>query len=157
MQIWLNITCRHRQFPPKKLQGHVVHTSGRDHCKSTEMRVVTNPNPQAHLSGTLQRRSKAAPSRRPAFICIYTVGETLPVHAAPLSWRYMRCLRLLRGDLTKHRASAIATSANAGLCGNRSPDYWRFQRFPNNLDGMIHSAAGPELLDVCFQCSHACA
>ena len=54
-------------------------------------------------------------------------------------------LRLARGDITRWSADAIATSANAGLCGNRTPNFWRFKRFPNNTDAAVHAAAGPEL------------
>ena len=54
-------------------------------------------------------------------------------------------LRIGRGDITHWAADAIATSANAGLCGNRTPSYWRFQRRPANIDGAVHAAAGPAL------------
>ena len=54
-------------------------------------------------------------------------------------------LRIGRGDITHWAADAIATSANAGLCGNRTPSYWRFQRRPDNIDGAVHAAAGPAL------------
>ena len=72
-------------------------------------------------------------------------------------------LRVAMGDITRWKAEAIATSANAGLIGNSSPSYWRF-RVPtdgpwltvgcvnpetstafNNVDGQVHAAAGPEL------------
>ena len=56
-----------------------------------------------------------------------------------------RVLRIGRGDITRWAADAIATSANAGLCGNRAPSYWRFQRRPDNIDGAVHAAAGPAL------------
>lgn len=76
---------------------------------------------------------------------------------------FMRVLRLARGDLTRWTSEAIATSANAGLCGNRAPHYWRFRcRAPTepppftqlkgcggvqyaNVDGAVHGAAGPAL------------
>ena len=54
-------------------------------------------------------------------------------------------LRIGRGDITHWAADAIATSANAGLCGNRTPSYWRFQRRRDNIDGAVHMAAGPAL------------
>ena len=72
-------------------------------------------------------------------------------------------LRLALGDITRWHADAIATSANAGLCGNRTPSFWRF-RVPTdrrwltvgcvnpgastafgNVDGQVHEAAGPQL------------
>ena len=56
-----------------------------------------------------------------------------------------RVLRIGRGDITRWAADAIVTSANAGLCGNRAPSYWRFQRRPDNIDGAVHAAAGPAL------------
>ena len=72
-------------------------------------------------------------------------------------------LRIAAGDITRWRAQAITTSANAGLCGNKTPSYWRFrvpaeQEGPpvgfvpkensrpfDNVDGQIHAAAGGEL------------
>ena len=72
-------------------------------------------------------------------------------------------LRVARGDITRWRADAIVTSANAGLCGNRTPSYWRFRRprektiagfvpadgLPfENVDGQVHTAAGPELQEA---------
>ena len=45
-----------------------------------------------------------------------------------------RALRIVRnGDLTAWRADAIVTSANAGLCGNKTPGYWRF-RVPSGAE-----------------------
>ena len=67
-----------------------------------------------------------------------TTADTMGVHAR-------RVLRIGRGDITRWAADAIATSANAGLCGNRAPSYWRFQRRPYNIDGAVHAAAGPAL------------
>lgn len=73
-------------------------------------------------------------------------------------------VRVVSGDITRWRADAIATSANAGLCGNLTPSFWRFrirnecvpdgpvgcvpleQSVPYaNVDGQVHAAAGPEL------------
>ena len=67
-----------------------------------------------------------------------TAADTMGLHAR-------RVLRIGRGDITRWAADAIATSANAGLCGNRAPSYWRFQRRPDNIDGAVHAAAGPAL------------
>ena len=72
-------------------------------------------------------------------------------------------LRIARGDITRWRAGAIATSANASLCGNSSPTYWRFlasddggagndntaelrrRTVPySNVDGAVHAAAGSQ-------------
>lgn len=38
-----------------------------------------------------------------------------------------RQLSVALGDITRSRADALCTSANAGLCGNRTPTYWRFR------------------------------
>ena len=56
-------------------------------------------------------------------------------------------LRIARGDITRWKADAITTSANAGLCGNRTPAFWRFALRPDNVDGAVHAAAGAELAD----------
>ena len=86
---------------------------------------------------------------------------------ARMAARAARTLRICIGDITKHHADAIVTSANAGLIGNKTPTYWRFRVKSGrsdtttrvgftgltgessepfaNIDGQIHSAAGPEL------------
>lgn len=76
-----------------------------------------------------------------------------------------RLLRIASGDITRWRADAIATSSNAGLCGNATPSFWRFRVRHEyaqnggpvgcvpldkgapfaNVDGQVHAAAGPEL------------
>ena len=80
-----------------------------------------------------------------------------------------RILRLARGDVVRWNADAITTSANAGLCGNATPSFWRFRAVPEqacssagagvgrqqhrqqrsvpymNVDGQVHDACGPEL------------
>ena len=59
----------------------------------------------------------------------------------------MRQIRVILGDITRHRADAICTSANAGLCGNRTPSFWRFrvpdhQHAASSGAGCLGSAAG---------------
>ena len=74
---------------------------------------------------------------------------TLFRHPMPFGTSMRRTLlRLGRGDITRWAADAIATSTNAGLCGNRTPSYWRFQRRPDNIDGAVHAAAGPALANA---------
>ena len=66
-----------------------------------------------------------------------------------------RTLRIARGDICRWAADAITTSANAGLCGNRTPSHWRFERRPDNVDGAVHTAAGPELAQALSQLTEA--
>ena len=51
---------------------------------------------------------------------------------------------MLRGDISLARADAIATSANADLCGDASPHYWRFSG-RKSADGAVRARAGPRL------------
>lgn len=61
----------------------------------------------------------------------------------------MRLRLLPRTDIATVRCcDAIATSANAALVGNGNPNYWRFAG-KHNVDGAVHRAAGPRLLEAC--------
>jgi len=58
-------------------------------------------------------------------------------------------LSLLRGRIENCvLAGAIVTSSNLYLCSNQNSNYWRFSG-KTNIDGAVHAASGPELLQAC--------
>jgi len=61
-------------------------------------------------------------------------------------------LLLRRGDICTSTTDAIVTSANRALQGNSHTSHWRFNG-RKNVDGTVHSAAGPKLLEACMSLS----
>ena len=58
-----------------------------------------------------------------------------------------RVVRLLRGDIARSEADAIAVSANPNLEGTLRSNYWRFSG-RRNADGAVRVAGGRSLADA---------
>jgi len=102
-------------------------------------------------------------------VCPTAVGATAAAATtvATIVMTRSLILRIARGDITRWPCDAIVTCANAGLCGNKTPTFWRFRvrhdRVPEgpvgcvpleesvpfeNVDGQVHAAAGPQLKEA---------
>jgi len=62
----------------------------------------------------------------------------------PDALHHHRQVRLLRGDIARHSADAIAVSANPQLEGTVRSNYWRFAG-RKGCDGAVQAAGGPSL------------